>query len=470
MVKILPFCFIPHSTHLCQPLDVIIFSMMQKEYGSLVKQFTKKGLHINKTNFSLLLKAVRDKVLTPTNIVKSFETCGYYPFSFEASYANRQVRPTSDPSHEDEREWEDISDMVANDSDANNATTQSPPTTPTPQPQRLRLRPIQTSPSATPASSPRSQHLHQQKPHLRSIQERIANLKGNATPRRARVIRKEALPLARVDRARNERVATLLDLTEMQQEVIETLDARHILDTQLIEHLKTQLANKNRGPDTGGGVLRTGLGGAMDSDALDALQAEYDAKEQEKEQKALEKEQKKEESTRKKAEMARVKEARAAERATRAAEKAARVAEKAGRRGAGHGRGRGRGTGRGRGHGRGTNHTQGESQGQGRGRGRGRGRVAQSFPGAMDDDEDDSDRCTTSPTHSSGSNTDDEGSDSENKSDNSNPASLQVHQDTSKPPSPAASVGSSPPPEGSEGTAVHPRGRREAGLPKRYRS
>ena len=139
---------------------------MQKEYGSLVKEYTKKGLHINKTNFSLLLKAVRDKVLTPANIVKSFQTCGYYPFSFEASYTNRKVPPTSNPSSEDddddddETEWEDILDVATNDY---NTTMQSPPTTPptcsvfdqtefmplhqhpsysSPQPQRLQPRPI----------------------------------------------------------------------------------------------------------------------------------------------------------------------------------------------------------------------------------------------------------------------------------------------------------------------------------------
>jgi hypothetical protein len=198
--------------------------------------------------------------------VKSFQTCGYYPFSFEASYANRQVPPTSSPGPEDdddndEMEWEDISDMVTND---NNTTMQSPPTTPTlapspcsifeqieimplhqhlsyssPQPQRLRPHPIQTLPSSTPTSSPCSQHLHQQKPLLWSLQACIATMKGNTTPRQARVICKAALSLVRVDCAHNECVTTLLDITEMQQEIIETLDACHILDTQLIEHLKT---------------------------------------------------------------------------------------------------------------------------------------------------------------------------------------------------------------------------------------
>jgi hypothetical protein len=51
---------------------------------------------------TLLLREVRDKVLTPSNNVKAFETCGYYPFNFEASYANRHVPPSSDPNPDSE--------------------------------------------------------------------------------------------------------------------------------------------------------------------------------------------------------------------------------------------------------------------------------------------------------------------------------------------------------------------------------
>jgi hypothetical protein len=103
--------------------------MMQKEYGKLVRAYTKQGLHINKTNFSLLLREVRDKVLTPSNNVKAFETCGYYPFNFEASYANRHVPPSSDPNPEDgdEREWEDVP-ITTNDTDE--TTPFALPTTP----------------------------------------------------------------------------------------------------------------------------------------------------------------------------------------------------------------------------------------------------------------------------------------------------------------------------------------------------
>ena len=271
----------------------------------------------------------------------------YYPFNFEASYANRHVPPSSDPNPEDsdEREWEDVPITT------NNTIETTPfalPATPIViQTESRSHRAIRVHPSF---SSPHSQRLHQQKPILRSLQTRIEDMRGNATPRRAREIRKAALPLARVDYARNEHVATLINITEMQQEVIEKFDARHMMDTQLIEHLKIQLANKNRPREVGGAVLRTGYGGAMDSETLNILQDEVSAKEQEKERKAQEKERKKEERERKRLETARAKEARAAAKAAKAAENA----EKIGERDSGHGRGRAacaRGVGRGQGRG-----------------------------------------------------------------------------------------------------------------------
>jgi hypothetical protein len=159
-VKILPFCFIPHSTHLCQPLDVITFSMMQKEYGNLVRVYTKQGLHINKTNFSFLLREVRDKVLTPSNNVKAFETCGYYPFNFETSYANGHVLPSSNPNPEDdEREWEDV--PITTDNTDGTATPFTPPATPIPPTLPIIDRTNLRSRAIHPLYSSRhSQHLH----------------------------------------------------------------------------------------------------------------------------------------------------------------------------------------------------------------------------------------------------------------------------------------------------------------------
>ena len=92
-IQILPFCFIPHSMHLCQPLDVAIFSMMQRSYGKLVLRTHKEGIAISKAYFSKLLKEVRDEVLWLSVIIGSFSTCGYFPFSFPLSYAFKQMPP-----------------------------------------------------------------------------------------------------------------------------------------------------------------------------------------------------------------------------------------------------------------------------------------------------------------------------------------------------------------------------------------
>ena len=92
-IQILPFCFIAHSTHLCQLLDVVIFSMMQRSYGKLVLWTYKEGITISKAYFSKLLKEVHDEVLWPSVIIGSFLTCGYFPFSFLLSYAFKQMPP-----------------------------------------------------------------------------------------------------------------------------------------------------------------------------------------------------------------------------------------------------------------------------------------------------------------------------------------------------------------------------------------
>jgi hypothetical protein len=239
-----------------------------------------------------------------------------------------------------------------------------------------------------------------------------------------------------------------------------------MMDTQLIEHLKVQLVNKNRPREVGGAVLWTGYGGAMDSAALNVLQAEVDAKEQERERKAQEKEQKKEEREQKRLETARAKEARAAAKATKAAENAEQIGE----RGSGRGRGRSRGVGKGRGRGG----SEGGGRGRGRGRGRGQARAARPSPHPflMDEEseeseeeltEDDPGTHETNSVVSTGSRTDAKDSDSE-----SIPNTASLDPATSNPPSPAANIVSSDHFEGPEDPGGCLRLQRRAGLPKRY--
>src|SRR6266545_6176106 len=51
-VQVLLYCFRPHSTHLCQPLDMVLFGPTQKAYGLLVLDEVHRGNKVGKEDFS----------------------------------------------------------------------------------------------------------------------------------------------------------------------------------------------------------------------------------------------------------------------------------------------------------------------------------------------------------------------------------------------------------------------------------
>jgi hypothetical protein len=48
----MPYCFRPHSTHLTQPLDVVLFGPTQREYGLLVMEEMRQGRCVRKQDFN----------------------------------------------------------------------------------------------------------------------------------------------------------------------------------------------------------------------------------------------------------------------------------------------------------------------------------------------------------------------------------------------------------------------------------
>lgn len=63
-------CLPPHSTYLLQPLDVGVFSALQKAYAKKVNTDIRNVPDvIRKGNFWPLLKAARSRALTKTNIL-----------------------------------------------------------------------------------------------------------------------------------------------------------------------------------------------------------------------------------------------------------------------------------------------------------------------------------------------------------------------------------------------------------------
>lgn len=74
------YCLPPHTTHLLQPLDVGLFSPLQKFYGKQVDKLTRFGqITVNKGNFLPMLIAARNSTYTLNNIKSAWQASGLIP-------------------------------------------------------------------------------------------------------------------------------------------------------------------------------------------------------------------------------------------------------------------------------------------------------------------------------------------------------------------------------------------------------
>ncbi|PWW72531.1 hypothetical protein C7212DRAFT_61700, partial [Tuber magnatum] len=80
-VKIIPFCLPAHSTHLLQPLDVRLFSPLQRHYGNGLDEFVRNcHAETNYLFYSILMPA-RQLAFTSSNIQSAWEAEGIIPFN-----------------------------------------------------------------------------------------------------------------------------------------------------------------------------------------------------------------------------------------------------------------------------------------------------------------------------------------------------------------------------------------------------
>jgi len=78
--RIIAYCLPSHTTHLLQPLDVGLFSPLQKAYGQEVDRLTRFGnVAINKGNFLPLLVKARAQTYTKSNILGAWHSSGLIP-------------------------------------------------------------------------------------------------------------------------------------------------------------------------------------------------------------------------------------------------------------------------------------------------------------------------------------------------------------------------------------------------------
>ena len=80
--KIIAYCLPPHSTHILQPLDVGLFSPLQKAYGKRVDHAVRYGaVTINKSNFLPILRTARELTYTQENIMSAWRCTGFIPLN-----------------------------------------------------------------------------------------------------------------------------------------------------------------------------------------------------------------------------------------------------------------------------------------------------------------------------------------------------------------------------------------------------
>jgi hypothetical protein len=81
---IIAYCFIPHTTHICQPLDSRPFQVLKDYYKKNNNTVVQWGGSVSsKTGFFCKIDAVRKQALTTRTIKSGFAACGIYPFNIQ---------------------------------------------------------------------------------------------------------------------------------------------------------------------------------------------------------------------------------------------------------------------------------------------------------------------------------------------------------------------------------------------------
>ena len=96
--NIILFCLPPHSTHLLQPLDVGLFSPLQRYYSNALENwFLSTGQGINRSTFPPLYWVARNQAYTRKNILAAFAATGVVPLNHRVVIDKLQAPATLKP-------------------------------------------------------------------------------------------------------------------------------------------------------------------------------------------------------------------------------------------------------------------------------------------------------------------------------------------------------------------------------------
>ena len=96
--EIILFCFIPHASHLLQPLDISVYGPLKNFWNESLNQFAKKyrGLSMSRIHFfSIFNSAWQRAVESPRNVRSGFRKCGLVPFNPNAVAYDRLIVPAA---------------------------------------------------------------------------------------------------------------------------------------------------------------------------------------------------------------------------------------------------------------------------------------------------------------------------------------------------------------------------------------
>ena len=93
--KIIPFCLPAHTTHLLQPLDVVLFQPFKHWHAEVVDMATRTGCtDFNKMEFLSAIASIRQQTFKPASIASSFCEIGLFPFNPEVVLRKlRELQP-----------------------------------------------------------------------------------------------------------------------------------------------------------------------------------------------------------------------------------------------------------------------------------------------------------------------------------------------------------------------------------------
>jgi hypothetical protein len=90
--NIIACCLPAHSSHLLQPLDVGVFSVLKRLYGTAVESRIRIGLHhVDKSDFLAMLLSVRLQTYTIQNIKSGFSHAGIVPYEPQKVLSQLQI-------------------------------------------------------------------------------------------------------------------------------------------------------------------------------------------------------------------------------------------------------------------------------------------------------------------------------------------------------------------------------------------